>query len=63
MQANQGLFTERKKRVTQGEMFVMEIWMAGAGKQSYGQDAPETTYFTHEITHIEDLQKKPKIGS
>lgn len=34
MQANQGLFTDRKQRVTQGEMFVMEIWTAGVGKQS-----------------------------
>ncbi len=67
MQANQGLFTDRKQRVTQGEMFVMEIWTAGVRKQSQGQDAPETTYFTHEITHIEELQKmkekkKLKIG-
>lgn len=34
MQANQGLFRDRKQRVTQGEMFVMEIWTAGVGKQS-----------------------------
>lgn len=29
MQANQGLFADRKQRVTEGEMFVMEIWTAG----------------------------------
>lgn len=54
MQANQGLFTDRKHRVSQGKIFVMEIWTAGVGKQSSGQDAPETTYFTHEITHTEE---------
>lgn len=54
MQANQGLSADRKERVTQGEMFVMEIWTAGVGKQSWRQDGPETTYFTHEITHTEE---------
>lgn len=61
MQANQGLSTERKQRVRRGEMFVMEIWTAGVRKQSSRQDAPETAYFTYEIRHIEELQKK--IGS
>ena len=60
MRANQGLFTDRKQRVTQGERFVMEIWTAGVRKQSEGQDAPETTYFTHDITQIEDSQKTLK---
>lgn len=35
--------SDRKQGVSQGETFVMEIWTAGVGKQSWGQDAPEMT--------------------
>lgn len=34
MPANQGLSTGRKPGVSQGEIFVMEIWTAGVGKQN-----------------------------
>jgi len=61
MQAKQGLSADRKQRVTQGEMFVMEIWTAGVGKQSCRRDAPETTYFTHELTHSEAVQMRKRF--